>query len=320
MPAISVIVPIFNVENYVRKCVDSILNQTFSDIEIILVDDGSTDASGRICDEYLSKDDRIRVIHKENGGLSDARNAGLDMCTGEYIGFVDGDDYIDGDMYELLYNNIIKYDADISMCKYRRIYTNKIADNGRNEIWWTNKKSVAIKELYCGDIGISVCSKLYRRAVFSGTYFIKGKTSEDVYITIKTILNAEKFIFDYRTKYNYIERLNSITMQSKYKNNIIDVVDAYNYNHDIICVCFPEIVEVSEYRLWWAYKTAIERILNCRDYIAHLDEVNALQGIIRSNLLYILKNKYLNWRQRISYILLCIDVNIYWRIKNIVNG
>ena len=140
MPAISVIVPIFNVENYVRKCVDSILNQTFSDIEIILVDDGSTDASGRICDEYLSKDDRIRVIHKENGGLSDARNAGLDMCTGEYIGFVDGDDYIDGDMYELLYKNLIQYDADISMCRFRRIYNNRIDDNGKDTIICTKKR------------------------------------------------------------------------------------------------------------------------------------------------------------------------------------
>lgn len=320
MPAISVIVPVYNVENYITKCVDSIVNQTFRDIEIILVDDGSTDNSGKICDEYLTKDDRVRVIHKKNGGLSDARNAGLDICTGEYIGFVDGDDYIDGDMYELLYKNIINYDADISMCRFRRIYNNRIDDNGRNLIRCTQDKKEIIEELYCGSIGISVCSKLYKKKIFSQLRFCYGKTYEDVYITLHTVENATKVVFDYKSKYNYILRENSITEKKEYNEKIKEEINAYLYNHSIICDKYPELIEASEYRLWWVYRITIERILNCRDYIAHLDEVNALQGIIRSNLLYILKNKYLNWRQRISYILLCIDVNIYWRIKNIVNG
>ncbi|OOL43593.1 glycosyl transferase family 2, partial [Enterococcus faecium] len=108
------IVPVYKVEKYLRKCVDSILAQTFTDFEVILVDDGSPDNSGKICDEYAEKDNRVRVIHKENGGLSSARNAGIDVARGKYLGFVDSDDYIDEDMYEILYENLKIHDADIS--------------------------------------------------------------------------------------------------------------------------------------------------------------------------------------------------------------
>ncbi|WP_227166600.1 glycosyltransferase, partial [Enterococcus faecium] len=114
MCEISIIVPVYKVEKYLRKCVDSILAQTFTDFEVILVDDGSPDNSGKICDEYAEKDNRVRVIHKENGGLSSARNAGIDVARGKYLGFVDSDDYIDEDMYEILYENLKIHDADIS--------------------------------------------------------------------------------------------------------------------------------------------------------------------------------------------------------------
>lgn len=117
MPKISIIVPIYNVEKYIEKCIQSILNQTFSDFELILVNDGSTDSCGEICDKYKKLDDRIIVIHKVNGGLSSARNAGIDIARGEYIGFIDSDDYIHEKMYEILYNNAITYNSDIVICK-----------------------------------------------------------------------------------------------------------------------------------------------------------------------------------------------------------
>ncbi|EGP5489252.1 glycosyltransferase, partial [Enterococcus faecium] len=125
MCEISIIVPVYKVEPYLRKCVDSILAQTFTDFEVILVDDGSPDNSGKICDEYASKDSRVRVIHKKNGGLSSARNAGIDVARGKYLGFVDSDDYIEKDMYELLYDNIVKEQADLSICGIYDIYAGK---------------------------------------------------------------------------------------------------------------------------------------------------------------------------------------------------
>jgi glycosyltransferase involved in cell wall biosynthesis len=118
LPLISIIVPIYNIAEYASECIQSLINQTYKNIEIILVDDGSTDHSPAICDEFAEQDERIKVIHKRNGGLSDARNAGLDVATGEYIGFVDGDDWVDEDMYETLYHLIYEHQADISICTH----------------------------------------------------------------------------------------------------------------------------------------------------------------------------------------------------------
>ena len=114
---ITVIVPVYNVKDYLQQCVESICGQTYQNLEILLVDDGSTDGSGKICDELAKKDTRIKVIHKPNGGLSDARNAGLDVATGDYIGYVDSDDYIEPDMFEILLTNIEEHQADISCCR-----------------------------------------------------------------------------------------------------------------------------------------------------------------------------------------------------------
>ena len=121
MSQISIIVPVYNVEKYLSRCIDSILNQTFDDFELILIDDGSPDHSGAICDDYAKKDNRILVIHKENGGLSDARNAGINIASGEYIMFVDSDDYISKDMCEILYQRIIKDKSDMALCSVRGV-------------------------------------------------------------------------------------------------------------------------------------------------------------------------------------------------------
>jgi len=119
---ISVIIPVYNVEPYLKKCLDSVVTQTYKEIEIILVDDGSTDGSGPICDEYAAQDKRIRVIHKRNGGLSDARNVGLDRCSGRYVTFIDSDDYVASDYVERLYRILVEYNADIAVCDYFEFY------------------------------------------------------------------------------------------------------------------------------------------------------------------------------------------------------
>jgi len=135
LPLISIIVPIYNIAEYASECIQSLINQTYKNIEIILVDDGSTDHSPVICDEFAEQDERIKVIHKRNGGLSDARNAGLDVATGEYIGFVDGDDWVDEDMYETLYHLIYEHQADISICTHYTELPN------RTKVKYKSKKS-----------------------------------------------------------------------------------------------------------------------------------------------------------------------------------
>ena len=119
-PKISIIVPVYNVEQYLERCVESLINQTYKNIEIILVDDGATDNSGQLCDELAQRDPRIVVYHKVNGGLSDARNYGIDKASGDYIGFIDSDDFIDDDMYEVLLSNILEYNAFISFCRINK--------------------------------------------------------------------------------------------------------------------------------------------------------------------------------------------------------
>ncbi|MCR5149991.1 MAG: glycosyltransferase, partial [Clostridiales bacterium] len=121
MDTISIIVSVYNVEEYIRRAVDSIRCQAYPNLEIILVDDGSPDKSGAICDEYAKMDDRIKVIHKKNGGLSDARNVGIEAATGAYLGFVDGDDYIEPEMYQKLYSALVENDAEISICRFRYV-------------------------------------------------------------------------------------------------------------------------------------------------------------------------------------------------------
>ena len=122
MPRLSIIVPVYQAKEYLEKCINSILEQSFVDFELILVDDGSKDASGTICDEYAKRDKRIRVIHKENGGLSDARNTGIKLANSDYLMFVDSDDYIEKNMLECLYKNIIEKDSDIAVCNFMYLY------------------------------------------------------------------------------------------------------------------------------------------------------------------------------------------------------
>ena len=144
---ISVIVSIYNIEKYIQRAVESICAQTYSNLEIILVDDGSTDSSGRICDEYAKKDNRIRVIHKKNGGLSSARNEGIKAATGEYIAFVDGDDWVDKSMYEDMLKAMYTYDADIAICNYKAVGKEHIIDTSTNDITVSSNIPASSKSL-----------------------------------------------------------------------------------------------------------------------------------------------------------------------------
>ena len=180
-PLISVIVPVYKVEPYLCQCVDSILAQTYKKLEIILVDDGSPDRCPQICDDYAKKDERIRVIHKENGGVSDARNAGLDIVTGEYIGFVDSDDWIAPEMYEGLIRSLLKYNADIAACGYQE-------SNGKRTVATKSmarqEKSYTVEEafrevLLSGEISVTMCNNIYTRRLFQNIRFPVGEIYED---------------------------------------------------------------------------------------------------------------------------------------------
>lgn len=209
---ISVIVPVYKVEEYLRECLDSILAQTYTNLEIILVDDGSPDSCGIICDEYANRDYRIKVIHQQNGGLSAARNAGLDIATGEYIGFVDSDDYPELNMFEELYNNLKSNDADMSICGVKKFglesraffYGNKCV--GRQDF---------LKMLLKEEVTSYVWNKLYKRGLFDFIRFPERELFEDMKILHLIVENTTSVSFTDKSFYNYRIRQNSITFDNK---------------------------------------------------------------------------------------------------------
>ena len=230
MAEISVIVPVYQVEKYIRQCVDSILAQTFTDFELILVDDGSKDNSGKICDEYAEKDQRVRVIHKENGGLSDARNHGLDNAVGKYFMFVDADDYIAPETAECLYKNIIKEEADIAVCNFRYFFE----EDGKKDFSTENKAEVLSgAEIFYNrknernyGFWTVAWNKLYKREKFEGLRFRFGKYHEDEFwandiyrLNIRVSAVTECLYF-------YRQRGNSIMAKKSIKKNL-DIIEAF---------------------------------------------------------------------------------------------
>lgn len=229
MPLISVIVPIYKVENYLQRCVDSIRNQTYTDLEIILVDDGSPDNCGFMCDNYAKEDKRIKVVHKMNGGLSDARNAGIEIATGEYIVFVDSDDWLDLDMIEILYNLLIETDADIAECSYRNLYSDGIKEETKctAEVVEGDREFALEGMLDWKYFKPIACNKLYKREVIGDIRYPIGKIHEDEFTTYKYFYNAKRLVYVDVAKYNYDrQRTDSITGE-KFRENNLDACLAF---------------------------------------------------------------------------------------------
>lgn len=217
MNLVSIIIPVYKVEKYLSRCVESILKQTYKNIEIILVDDGSPDESPAICDDFARKYKNINVIHKNNGGLSSARNAGLDICKGKYIAFVDSDDYVDSNFIMRLYNAIEKNDADIAMLQYAEVSeeNNLPAIAPAKEILYKKKEvEKAFLELKVD----SVCVGLYRKEIIGNHRFIEEKTSEDIPFNFEVFKEAQTFVYIPEKRYYYFYNPDSISNGSLDKN------------------------------------------------------------------------------------------------------
>ena len=226
---VSVIVPVYNVEDYLKKCVDSIINQTYTNLEIILVDDGSPDNCEKICDEYLNIDSRIRVIHKKNGGLSSARNAGLDIAKGKYISFIDSDDYIKENFIEALKTSI--RDAEIAICGITNVLEDGevCLDIEESPIKDERLSSLeALKKLATPNYFyyVTACNKLYLRSLFDDIRFEEGKINEDEYIVHKLFEKSNKIVTISDKLYFYLQRDSSIT-HSLFKIGKLDAVYAF---------------------------------------------------------------------------------------------
>ena len=229
-PLISIIVPCYNVEQYLPKCVDSIINQTYKNLEVWLVDDGSPDRCGEMCDEYAKKDSRVKVIHKENGGLSDARNVAIDVAAGEYIIFIDSDDRVTLDHVETLYNLVVKYEVDLAAAQFKEEqegFSIELDKDAPKE----NKLGMedAIETMFYQDkFETSAWGKIYKRSLFgSDIRYPKGKLYEDLPTTFKLIEKAGDIAVTSKQTTYYLIRNSSIQGEtfSERKNAILEVGD-----------------------------------------------------------------------------------------------
>ncbi|MDR3572606.1 MAG: glycosyltransferase [Anaerolineaceae bacterium] len=228
-PKISVIVPVYNVERYLGRCLDSILGQSFPDFELIVVDDGSADNSGHLCNEYAKGDHRIKVIHKENAGLSSARNAGLDAARGEYIAFVDSDDWIEPDMLELLYRECTKNQLDIAVCGINFCYSGGTSKPYSGElVYLVLDNSRALSEMWAkSTFTESLCNKLFKACLFDNIRFPVGKVHEDTFVTYRLIHRSRRTGCIPERKYNYFQRQDGImgSLKQRYSADKIEALD-----------------------------------------------------------------------------------------------
>lgn len=281
---ISIIVPVYNVEKYLPRCIDSILSQTYKNLEIILVDDGSPDRCGEICDEYAKNDARIHVIHKENGGLADARNVGLKAAAGQYVMFFDSDDWVAANICETLLQALITTQADIVTCNFSRIYSGgKIINNPailKAGKIYTGKEAL---ELYIkkGPVELTIaCNKLYKKELFiqNNLFYPMGRLHEDEFLCKYLLYYSKTFVYINQSLYYYFQRENSImgtVTEQRFRDGVEYVSELYSF----IQKFYPEVREYAWKRL--------------------LDEMYVLL-MLRGSASY--RNKYLNLLRENIYI------------------
>lgn len=298
---VSVIVPIYNIEPYLRRCVDSIISQTYKNIEIILVDDGSSDKCGEICDAYAAGDPRVKVIHKKNAGVSAARNSGLDAAEGEYISFIDGDDCVSGEFIEYLYKLLTENDADVSICSFNYIKDeNKInhsKDDGR-VIVMDNEKLLfqALKaELFSN----SPCVNLFKRRLFDELRFPEGKIYEDIPTILKAYSKCSKAVFGNRCFYTYCYREGSITKRD-FEPEMLSSISFAEENFKWIIEKYPSLEKITQCRMFDQYFELLRVIKNKEDKI-YSEMFNGLKSVRRTAVFYRHSGFYRRGKAVLSY-------------------
>lgn len=311
---LSIIVPIYNTSEYLEKCINSILNQSYNNFEIILVDDGSTDNSGSICDNYKKKYSNINVVHKKNGGLSSARNAGIATANGEFITFIDSDDEIDKDIYSIVFSKAPL--ADITVFSIERIYM-----NGYKSISMVcGEKSLSNIEglIYLNtfkNLDLSCCNKIFRRELFNDIIFPINKKSEDYFIMYKLFDEAKSIKIIPNVGYYYMQRDGSISRNKLLNMDYIDgaqsQIDYFKINHkDILYVAESDFAFANKTLFLYSIKEDIKDIANKKILFKN-------SKIYKNS---VLKNKYINFDKKVKYLLFIYFNKIYCFVYKLLKG
>lgn len=299
---ITVIIPIYKVEEYLDECVTSVVNQTFTNLEIILVDDGSPDNCPQMCDEWAKRDSRIKVIHKTNGGLSDARNAGIEISTGAYIAFVDSDDFIKVDMIEKLYAALNRENADIAACGI-------LTCEGDKQTAWGCKDMVGTPEqiyaLLYNDTAypVSALDKLYKHSCWESLRFPVGKTCEDAFTTYQLIHNTQRIVMIPEALYCYRIRPGSI-MTSTFSLKKMDEEAAWRCNYEFMEQRYPQCRK-NAFDFYLQRVNGLVHSMNEEDRRNFAEQYQFLRNILKRNLWYVVFRSKINLKPRIK---LALDI------------
>lgn len=310
MSLISVIVPVYNVENYLERCLDSILGQTFRDLEVILVDDGSEDRSGEICRSYAREDARIRYVRQENGGLGRARNRGIQMAEGEFILFVDSDDYIDRRMAEILLDNLTSSGADVASCGVYNVFVRKTTPQYDKIEKFLSPREEAFGLLLLGDkIPGSACNKLYRSWIFREVQFPEGVFYEDVGFHTRLMQVIRNIYVDTTPLYYYVHREDSITTR-KFDSRAMMFITAYEETLKVVREKASAILPQAEFKLTWAYFSILDRMLQEEDY-RKIPEYPRVLRFLKRNTVRIIRSPYFHRARKVGAAALLVNVRLY---------
>lgn len=309
---ISVIVPVYNVEKYLERCVKSIAAQTYKDLEILLIDDGSTDKSGKMCDDFQQTDSRIKAFHKQNGGLSDARNYGIEHSAGEFISFVDSDDYIDEKMLETLHRLITENDADLAVCSAMDVFEGKEVTQVKEIKEFNLNKVESYKYMLRGDGIPSACNKLYKRQTVGNVRFPVGKLYEDGFFTPQILKMVEKTAVTSKPMYYYFRRADSITTKP-FRKGDLDVIEAYDKCVKQVKELCPEALPYAEFRYRNAYFNVLDKML-MRDDCKEIPEYKQVVKYLKKHTVQIVKDPGFGKMRKIAAVALKFSVPLYKKI------
>lgn len=310
-PLISVVVPVYNVKKYLEKCLLSLAAQDYPHLEVVVVDDGSTDESGQMCDAFCAGRENFRVIHQKNGGLSAARNTGVQNARGSLVGFVDSDDYIEKDMFSCLYQNMKDTGSDLSICSMFDCYPGK--EPHKHEVVET--KILTPKEaVLLGFDGsysiINAVNKLYKKELFETIQFPVGKTFEDAFVFVDVVLSCEKIVFTTAQKYYYVHREDSITSRP-FSRKSFHVIEAYEKNYKTLTEKLPEVEESAFARKAWAYGYVLDQLEIASDRDQYQKEEKELFAFIRQNIGRILRLPQLTKARKLAFVICLFSKSLY---------
>ena len=316
-PLISVIIPVYNVEQFVERCINSVRDQDYKNLEILLIDDGSTDNSGILCDEFVRQDKRIFVIHKANGGISDARNCGIVHAKGQYITFIDSDDEVDLDYVSYLYSLIIKFKCKMSLCSHRILYekSGKVINLGNYTEKVLSAKNCIEKMCYHDLVDTSAWGKLYEASLFREVAYPIGKKFEDIGTTYKLFIKSGKIACGFNSKYTYHIRENSITTDdfSPSKLDLLEMTDCMA--HDVVHR-YPELSQAVLRRQVYARFSTLNQMLNLDNKIVG-DSRDSIIQFIKTYVKDVLKNPLAPKRDKAAIFCLNVGFSFYkisWKL------